>query len=229
MIRWLMREFRHQFWSLLFLAITVVLCAETVWLLIWPAYTNPVSRMYTSKLGYATVLRQTGKPFPVTTAFATEREISGRFLGEGLMQSEPVQVPMIAMSRILKIHAQEGDIVKKGQLLVELDDTRIKLQIAAARAALETAQAEQERVRVGTVNILLDERPEMDEIQLEAARTQFESERRLLKKYAELFAKRSISNEKFLEQKTKAKQADVVLRKLSVSYTHLTLPTTPYV
>ena len=212
--------------------------------MIWPAYQNPTARMYTSKLGYATVLRQSGKPFPVKTAVAVDREVTGVFLGEGLVQSEPIQVPMIAMARIMKVHVEEGEQVKKGQLLVELDDSRIKLKIEAAAAALETARAEQERVKVGSVNILLDERPEMDEIQLEAAQTTAAGEKEKLEKYRNLHAKGSVSNDKFLAQKMKSKEADVFLRKLilrsklaskgkqnslriaqSVSYTHLTLPT----
>ncbi len=170
--------------------------------------------MYTSRLGYATVLRQNGKPFPVKTAVAVERQVTGAFLGEGLVQCEPVQISMIAMARILKIHVKEGDRVKKGQLLVELDDTRIKFKIEAAAAALETARAEQERVKVGSVSILSDERPEMDEIQLEAAKTTARGEKELLETYRSLFRKGSISNEKFLEQKMKAKDAEVYLRKL---------------
>ena len=161
MFRWCVKQIRYQCWPLIFLTVTLILCGLTAWLLIWPAYQNPSARMYTSKLGYATVLRQSGKPFPVKTAVAVERQVTGVFLGEGLVQSEPIQVPMIAMAGIVKVHVQEGDHVKKGQLLVELDDTRIKLKIEAAAAALETARAEQERVKVGSVNILLDERPEI--------------------------------------------------------------------
>ena len=214
MIRWCLRELRIQLWPLILLAVTIVLCAITVWFLIWPAYQNQSARMYTSKLGYATVLRKTGKPFPVKTADAVQRDIEGVFLGEGLVQSEPIQVPMVAMARIDRVHAEEGDFVKKGQLLIELDDTRIKLKIEAAAAALETARAEQERVKVGSVNILLDERPEMDLIQLESARTTAKGEKELLQKYKQLFDKGAISNKKFLEQTIRAKDADVFLRKL---------------
>ena len=214
MLRWIARQIRFQFWPLILLTATVVLCGLTAWLLIWPAYQNPTARMYTSKLGYATVLRQSGRPFPVKTAVAVDRQVTGVFLGEGLVQSEPIQVPMIAMARIMKIHVEEGDRVRKGQLLVELDDTRIKLKIEAAAAALETARAEQERVKVGSVNILLDERPEMDEIQLEAAQTTAAGEEEILEKYRKLHRKGSVSNDKFLAQKMKSKNADVYLRKL---------------
>jgi len=214
---WTVRQLKTQLWPLTLLAVTVLLCALTAWLLIWPAYQNPSSRMYTSKLGYATVFRQTGKPFQVKTAIAAERMIESNFLGEGLIQSEPIQVPMIAMAAIKKIHVQEGDPVKKGQRLVELDDERIKLRIEAAHAALQTAKAEFERVRVGSVNILLDERPELDSIQLESAENEARSQKVILEKYNRLLDRGSISNKKWLEQNIKATEADVQFRKLKLS------------
>ena len=211
------RKLKTQLWPLTLLAVTILLCAITCWLLIWPAYKNPQARMYTSKLGYATVLRQTGQPFPVETAVAVEREIEGSFLGEGLVQSEPVQVPMIAMAAIKKIYVQEGDRVTKGQRLVDLDDRRIKLRIAAAEAALETARAEYERVRVGSVNILLDERPELDRIQLESAENEAVSQQAILDRFSTLLEQDAISDNEWLEQKIKAKKAEVQFRKLKLS------------
>jgi multidrug efflux pump subunit AcrA (membrane-fusion protein) len=216
-INWIVRQLKIQLWPLIFLTVTVLLCAVTSWLLIWPAYKNPVARMYTSKLGYAKVLRQTGQPFPVKTAVAAEREMQSNFLGEGLVQSEPVQVPMIAMAAIKKIYVQEGDRVTKGQRLVDLDDERIRLRIAAAEAALQTARAELERVRVGSVNILLDERPELDRIQLESADNEAKSEKTILEKYKSLWDQGAISDKEWLEQKVKAKEAEVQFRKLKLS------------
>jgi multidrug efflux pump subunit AcrA (membrane-fusion protein) len=217
MKNWIIEQFKAQRWTLTFLVVTFLACAIVGWFLIRPAYQNPISRMYTSKLGYATVLRKTGKPFPVTTAVATHRAVESRFLGEGIVQSEPIQVPMIAMSGIKRVHVTEGDWVKKGQRIIELDDERIKLKIAAAKAALETARAEYERVRVGSVNILLDERPELDRIQLESAKKAAEAEESILKRYTQLFDKGSVSNQKLLQQQMKAKEADVRYRKLLLS------------
>ena len=208
---------KQQAMTLLLLIGTGLLCAGTCLFVIWPAYKDPGARMFTSKLGYATVLRQTGQPFPVQTARAQLKTIQGVFLGEGLMQSEPIQIPMIAMSRINRIHVEEGDFVKKGQLLVELDPERIQLRIEAAQAALETARAELERVRVGTVNILLDERPELDEIQLEASKKSATIELQLLRSYEKLFQSGSLSEKGYLEQALKAKQAEVQYRKLLLS------------
>lgn len=208
---------KQQVGTLLLLLTTGTLCLGTFLLLVWPAYQSPDSRMFTSRLGYATVLRKTGRPFPVETAQAERREIQGVFLGEGLVQSEPILIPMIAMSRIVRVHVHEGERVAEGQVLVELDPERIKLRIEAANAALETARAEMERVRFGTVNILLDERPELDLIQLEAAKKAANVERRMLSQYKTLYQSGSLSEKSWLEQSVRAKEAEVEYRKLQMS------------
>ena len=125
--------------------------------------------MYTSKLGYASVIRQTDGAFPVKVCEVRQREIIGKFIGEGLTQSEPIQVPMIAMGRILKVNASEGARVRAGEVLVEIDTEKIDLKIASARASLSTAKAELERVELGTVNVLQDERPDVLALRAAAA------------------------------------------------------------
>ena len=149
--------------------ITLVICVLVVRKMVWPGYVDPQSRMYTSKLGYAAVLRKQGKPFPVIAGTSQRKKIVRRFLGEGMMRSEPVQVPVIAMSRIVRVHAKPGDIVKKGQLLAELDPSRIQIKVEAAKAQLKTAQAEFARTKIGSAYILEKERPERDTIRLNAA------------------------------------------------------------
>jgi multidrug resistance efflux pump len=125
--------------------------------------------MYTSKIGYSSVIRKTGGAFPVTAAEVQSREIVGKFIGEGLVQSEPIQVSMIGMARIFKVHATEGQRVRKGEVIVELDDSRVRLKIESAKAALQTARAELDRVRFGTVNVLQEERPDILSMRAEAA------------------------------------------------------------
>ena len=161
------RLIRPHLWSLVLCAITGFLCLVTVYLIVWPAYKNPIARMYTSKLGYSTVLRKTGGAFPVQSTTVVPREIHGRFIGEGLVQSEPVQVPMIALARIQDVTVTEGDRVKKGDVIVRLDPIRLKMKIASAEAALQTARAELERVELGMVNVLQQERPDLLKLEAE--------------------------------------------------------------
>jgi HlyD family secretion protein len=152
---------RPLYWSIGLCFVTGTLCLAFAYLIIWPAYKNPIARMYTSKLGYSTVIRKTHGAFPVEAATVTRREIVGKFIGEGLTQSEPIQVPMIAMAPIKNVNAIEGQRVKKGDVIVELDRSKIELKILSARTALATAQSELERVKLGTVNVLQHERPDM--------------------------------------------------------------------
>jgi HlyD family secretion protein len=165
-------------WSLLLCAATGVLSLIVVYIIVWPAYKNPIARMYTSKLGYSTVIRKTGGAFPIRAATVEPREIIGKFIGEGLTQSEPIQVPMVAMARIDQVNAIEGQRVRKGDVIVQLDQSKIQLKIESARAAMETAKAELERVRIGTVNVLQQERPNI--LALQANVTEAEAKMRKL-------------------------------------------------
>lgn len=211
---WLVSEIKRQFWPICVFLFTLVFCLITSWMLILPAYKDPSSRMYTSRLGYSTVLRKTERPFDVFSAKVKTREIEAVFLGEGLVLSQSVQVPMIAMAKIESVLAQPGDRVKKGQKLVQLDTSRIELKIDAAKAALETTKAERERVRFGSVNILLDERPDLDKIQLEAAENSAKSEKKILDRMKSLYDQDVVMEKEYLRQKIRAKDAEVYHRKL---------------
>jgi len=169
---------RPMWWSLLLCATTGVLSLVVVYIIVWPAYKNPISRMYTSKLGYSAVIRKTGGSFPIDSATVAPRRIIGKFIGEGLTQSEPIQVPMIAMARISQVNAIEGQFVSAGDVIVQLDQSKIKLRIESARAALETAKAELQRVRFGTVNVLQQERPDI--LALQSKVTEAEAKMRKL-------------------------------------------------
>lgn len=169
MLRFTFQLLRPHAWSVGLCAVTGILCIVVTYLIVWPAYKNPIARMYTSKIGYSSVIRKTGGAFPVTAAEVQSREIVGKFIGEGLVQSEPIQVSMIGMARIFKVHATEGQRVRKGEVIVELDDSRVRLKIESAKAALQTARAELDRVRFGTVNVLQEERPDILSMRAEAA------------------------------------------------------------
>ena len=200
------------------LALLVVATAGITWVLgkwiIAPGYVDPTSRMYTSKLGYAQLQRKTGKPFPVATGTPAYRDFTAYFLGEGLCQSEPIQVPLIPMGRILKVHVSEGERVVKGQLLAELDDSKAKIKLAAARAALQTAEAEFERTRIGSAYVLDQERPERDVIR----KAQLEEEVRIRSELVEmtrsLLESRSVGRSEWLQQRLATSKAEAALKEL---------------
>jgi len=195
--------------------LTAGVCLIFAVVIIWPAYKNPIARMYTSKLGYSSIIRKTKGAFPVEVTTIEEREIIGKFIGEGLTQSEPIQVPMIAMAKIKRVNAVEGQRIRAGDVIVELDRTKLDLKIQSAESALTTAKAELERVRTGTVNVLQHERPDMQDLHAKAAAAKTEIAQQLLAMYnklrrenivteADLADKRlNAINAEFLEKETK--------------------------
>ncbi len=201
LIRIILQAVRTQLWSLTLLGLTLMGCVLVGWCVIWPAYQNPQARMYTSSLGYASVLRQTDSAFPVKSAVVSSRTIVGKFIGEGLMQSEPVQVPMVAMAGIKHVHAVEGQQVRSGDLIVELDDSRVHMKIESARAALKTAKSELERVRLGTVNVLQEERPDLLALRAQSAAEEVKLARQILKSHRVLVEKGSISRSEYAQSK----------------------------
>ena len=107
---------------------TAIFGAVLVVLVIFPRYRDPSARLFTSKLGYAGIARKLGKPFSVSAATVRYRELTATYQGDGTVRSEPLQVPIIPMGTILKVHADVGDHVTKGQLLVEIDARRAEVK-----------------------------------------------------------------------------------------------------
>ena len=208
---------RSQLWALTLCAVTAVICIVVVYKLVWPAYQNPIARMYTSKLGYSSIIRRTDGAFPVTSAKVQRRDITGKFIGEGLIQSEPVQVPMVAMANIVKVHVTEGQRVKAGDLIIELDSSRLQMKIESARAAIRTAKAELERVRVGTVNVLQEERPDILEVKIDIAKAKLKVAKETLAMNQRLNKKGSVSSELVSENKLAVKLIELDLRELRVA------------
>jgi len=211
---------RSQWWALVLCALTAVISCVVLYKLVWPAYQDPISRMYTSKLGYASVIRQSGGTFPVTSAKVEQRDITGKFIGEGLVQSEPVQVPMVAMANIVKVHVTEGQRVKRGDLIIELDSSRQQMKIESARAAIRTAKAELERVRVGTVNVLQEERPDILAVQIDIAKAKLKMTKETLAMNRRLNKKGSVSSET-----VSANQLAVTLAELNLSELRVAIDT----
>ena len=151
-------------WISLVLAVSVSTFLALAVLVVLPGYSSPMSRLYSSKFGYGSLLRKLHKPFPVTSTFPVRRRLNRSCLGEGLVRSEPLIVSIIPMGTIKKMYVKDGDLVKKGQLLAEVEATIAEIKADAARAAVATANAELERVRIGSAYILTYERPKLDTI-----------------------------------------------------------------
>lgn len=143
--------------------------ALTVFMLV-PSYKDPSSRMYTSGMGYGAMKRKYGIPFDVTGARAKRREVIIPYLGEGLITGTPIRLAMIPIAKVNRLHVKEGDLVKQGELLLELDDLEARRKLASAETALATAKAELGRViESGSTYVLAQERPEEQQIKLRSA------------------------------------------------------------
>lgn len=70
-----------------------------------------------------------------------QTEIRGRVHGAGTVQSKvPVAVSPKITGILEKLHADQGDLVQKGQLLAEIDSLELRAREAAARAAKSRTQ-----------------------------------------------------------------------------------------
>jgi multidrug efflux pump subunit AcrA (membrane-fusion protein) len=195
MNRWL----KQEKWLLAATVAFVGLAVLVVVLVLWPAYRSPSNRTYASGFGYAEVQRQIGKPFEVEVAVAQSRGLSQPILGEGLLASQSVLVPIIPMDFILTVEVAEGDRVQSGQLLATIDNRKALIKKESAELAIRTAQAELDRVLIGSAYVLAQERPEKDRIQLENARRQLELLREEEKAYVKLLSVGAVSRMQLLE------------------------------
>ena len=208
---------RPLLWSIGLCVLTGILCLVFAYLIVFPAYKNPIARMYTSKLGYSSVIRKTRGAFPVDVATVDRREIIGKFIGEGLTQSEPVQVPMIAMAAIRNVNVVEGQRVRAGDVIVELDRSKIELKIASAKSALETALAELERVKLGTINVLQQERPDMQELRAKSAAAKQEIANQLLEMYDKLRKANIVTEQDLLNTRLNAINSEYIEKETSLA------------
>ena len=192
----LARENRVLFGIALILVVSGGLLAVTV---LWPAYKSPGSKMYDSSLGYASLMRKLGKDFPVVTADVREREFVRPLLAEGTCSAEPYLVPVIPMSKITSVKVIEGQLVKKGDLLLTLDRVKAEIKLESAKLALSTAQAELKRVQVGSAYVLAQERPDREKINVEAAMARADQMTEKIERYRSAEKKGLISRTALLE------------------------------
>jgi len=125
---------------------------------------------------------------------------------------------MVAMANILKVHVVEGQRVKKGDLIIELDSSRLAMKIDSAKAAIKTAKAELERVRIGTVNVLQEERPDILEVRIEIAKAKLKMAKETLTTNIRLNKKGSLAGTVVSENRLAVTSAELELRELLVAY-----------
>jgi multidrug efflux pump subunit AcrA (membrane-fusion protein) len=85
---------------------------------------------------------------PVTVIVVKKVEIQGKVHGPGTVQSKiPVMVSSKITGILEKLYADQGNYVKKGQLLAELDIAELRARAAAANAAKSRARYDLDRAK----------------------------------------------------------------------------------
>ncbi len=196
---------------------TLVIAMLMIRFVIWPGYANPQSRMYSSQLGYASMMRKLNLAMPVTTSWPQVRTMAQHFVGEGFIRSTPILVPIVPTSRIEQVLVDEGDRVNKGQVLARLENKQAILRLKAAEAMLEVANAEYERARVGSAYLMEQERPDRDRIRLESVSDQAEIREELNEMLQDLYEEGVTSRNELLEQRISYVQTIAKLREAEVS------------
>jgi len=205
---------------------TAAFAAYLVFGVILPAYQRPLNRTYESKFGYPAIRRELGLSFPVQTAPPEMRKIVTQQLGEGRVTSLEVRVPIVPVAKIVSVLVKEGVRVTKGQVLAELDTTMAKLQLEASKLLVENAKGELERVKLGSVSTLGEERPEREGINFEASKKQIEIIRERLALMQKLYKQSAVSRTQLLELESKLAEAEQVMQasKLGVTVSTKGLP-----
>ena len=128
----------------------------------YPAYVNSASRLYSSVIGFLKVQRFLGAPMEAEAGHPVLHDFQTPVLGEGTTQCDFYNVPVVPITRVKSLLVDEGDQVKKGQVLAELDDTQAQIKYQSAKLALADAKAQLVRVKAGSMNTMQAERPEKD-------------------------------------------------------------------
>jgi RND family efflux transporter MFP subunit len=110
---------------------------------------------------------------PVETHAAAEGVVPVRVTGPGTVEARiPVTLSARITATVAKLHADQGDAVKRGQLLAELDDRELDAKRAAAAAAQETVARNVAAAKAAVAKA---------EAELELARVKFRRDQELLR------------------------------------------------
>jgi membrane fusion protein (multidrug efflux system) len=98
--------------------------------------------------GYALARTSSRAPVPVIAAVATNETFTEKLEALGTTKAnESVIVTPTLEERVVNILFEDGDSVRKGQILVKLDDSEARYQLQEAKATLSEQQKQYDRVR----------------------------------------------------------------------------------
>jgi multidrug efflux pump subunit AcrA (membrane-fusion protein) len=97
-----------------------------------------------------TPVQQQERIVPVEVVKVKQGEIKSFLTVSGLVEpAKTVRVNAKILGEVKEVLVIEGDEVKKGDLLLRLDDEQIRIQVAQAKAAFDSAQATLEKLKAG--------------------------------------------------------------------------------
>lgn len=117
--------------------------------------------------GGAAYMRQKGKGVAVLSAKAATEDIVAKVTANGKIQAEnKVELSALVMGQIVNLAAREGDVVKKGQFLLQIDQNRAAAETAGSSAALRASLSDRDSAQATLRQAELD---------LERAQSNFEA------------------------------------------------------
>ena len=95
------------------------------------------------------LLRSGGKSFKVEVEKVKKGDVTAIVTASGKIQAKRnVKISAYVVSKIIDLPVKDGDAVKKGQLLVQLDPTRYKAEVEQAEAQMRMAGANLEQAKL---------------------------------------------------------------------------------
>ena len=169
------------------------------WKVLRPSYLNPSTKFYSSGLGYPAIMRKLDRALPVVITPAGERQFTRYIMGEGVCASDPVLVPLVPLAPITKVNFHEGDLVKKGDIMAELDSKLTQIKLSSAQLAVSTAEAELARVIAGSAYVLAQERPNIEKLNVKAETGKVAIAKDKVERYRRAFEKGVVSKTALLD------------------------------
>jgi multidrug efflux pump subunit AcrA (membrane-fusion protein) len=116
------------------------------------------------------------------------------------------------VGKIAEVHVREGDLVQQGQLLATIDASVAQFRLETARLELAAAEAELERVKLGSSYEMALERPKRESINLTAIQKQAALWREKAASTKRLFEQGIISRTQFQEVQIQVAEAEKELQ-----------------
>jgi ABC exporter DevB family membrane fusion protein len=159
--------------------------------------------------------QQVERVIPVQAGRVQAGEIKSFLSVSGVIEpKETVKVYPKTVGQVKELLVKEGDVIQKGDILMRLDDEQIKLQVAQARATLDSAQASLEKVRAGA-------RPQeisQAEAAVRQAKINLDSAKENYQRMEKLFSEGAVPEQQYEQAKNQFEIAEAQYQSANESY-----------